>query len=103
MSKKKRIKEAIKELVRRAIIKEYGNGPIERDDFVISDDRGNRYSLGSEDYGHIGTFDDFDDALAAFNRWTKKNGYYPNLWYVNNHGNAQQIDNKGNYIGRGYV
>lgn len=96
---KSRIKSIIKEAIRDVVVESV----IVEDDFIISDARRGGYNLGSQDYGFIGEFSDWDDAVKAFQKWTKKNNYYPNLWYVNDHGNAELLDYDGNYTGTGYV
>lgn len=37
----------------------------------------------------IGEFDDLDDAEKAIKVWMKKNRYYPNVWYVDDHGGIE--------------
>jgi hypothetical protein len=39
-----------------------------------------------------------DDALSHVKNWKKKNNYYPNTWFVSDHGNESLIDDEGNII-----
>lgn len=45
-----------------------------------------------------GNFDEMDDALKYVKNWKKKNNYYPNTWFVSDHGNESLIDDEGNII-----
>lgn len=56
------------------------------DDIVISSN-GWKYSIGSEDHGFIGEFEEWDDAVKAVKEWMKKNNWYPNIWTMSDHGN----------------
>ena len=67
------------------------------DDFVISSN-GFIYSLGSEDYGFLGEFNEIEDALKAFKAWCKENSYYPSLFFCSDHGNLDAIDYNGDFI-----
>jgi len=57
------------------------------DALVIGDARGNRYSV-SFSGKHVGDFSDFDDTLAAGVREMHDSNYFPNIFYVNDHGNT---------------
>jgi len=46
----------------------------------------------------IGKFPEVDDALTAIKNWQDKNKFFPNIWFINDHGNRSLIDNKGNII-----
>ena len=36
---------------------------------------------------------------AGIRAWQEKEGYFPNIWFANDHGNLSLYDNKGNYLG----
>ncbi len=58
--------------------------------------RGNKFSLGSEDHGFLGDFIEYDDVLCAVRDWAETNNWFPNLYFVSDHGN---IDNQPtNYL-----
>ena len=46
----------------------------------------------------IGEFRSDEEALQAIKDWQDKNNYYPNIWYVSDHGNAILVDREGNEI-----
>lgn len=64
---------------------------------VIQDNTRGGYDVGSEGK-FIGHYDDMDEALAVIDQWMKKNQYFPNIFFVNDHGNVSHIDQKGNEI-----
>lgn len=39
---------------------------------------------------HIGEFKSNDEAEDAFAAWVNKNKFFPNIWYVSDHGNVHQ-------------
>jgi len=45
-----------------------------------------------------GNFNEMDDALLHIKQWKKKNNYFPNTWFVSDHGNESLIDDEGNII-----
>ena len=61
------------------------------DDSFFAEVRGNKYEVGSIDYGYLGSFVEFDDVLCAVRDWAEANDYYPELYFVSDHGN---IDDK---------
>lgn len=61
--------------------------------YVISDKRGGGYSVS-----HLGSFSDMDDALEAIEKDMKRSNVYPNIYYVNDHGNVDLLDKDGNSI-----
>lgn len=69
----------------------------DRDDLedaaVIEDSRGG-YDL-SFTGKFIRTFGDFDDALKAANREMKRQKYWPDIYYINDHGNVDLLDARG--------
>jgi hypothetical protein len=49
----------------------------------------------------IGEFEEDDQAYAAVREWKKRNNYFPNTWFISDHGNASLVDDNGNIIGEG--
>lgn len=70
---------------------------ITTDDFVISCN-GFKFSVGSQDYGFLGDFDEMEQALLAFKCWCDTQQYYPSLYFENDHGNVDLIDYDGNIL-----
>lgn len=68
----------------------------QEDDCIISDSR-NGYTVKCE-LDHLGEFPDMDDALKAVNDWMEKKKFYPNIYFINDHGNIDLIDREGNII-----
>lgn len=68
----------------------------EEDDCVISSN-GNKYSVscGSK---FLGDFIEWDDAMNKVITWQDSNKFYPNIWFISDHGNASIIDREGNII-----
>ena len=46
----------------------------------------------------IGEFNSDEEALEAIRNWQDKNKYWPNIWFVSDHGNAILVDKEGNEI-----
>jgi hypothetical protein len=46
----------------------------------------------------IGEFNDESEALRAVKQWQVKNEWFPNIWWVSDHGNAWLIDINGNVM-----
>jgi vacuolar-type H+-ATPase subunit I/STV1 len=67
------------------------------DAIVISDTRGGGYSV-SFSGKHIGEFDDFDEALLEAYRRAEKDNYFPNFFYVNDHGNTDLLSVKPDMV-----
>jgi hypothetical protein len=65
--------------------------------FVISDSRNGGYEVAHE-HKHIGHYEDMDDALEAIEAEMKRSNFYPNIYYVNDHGNVDLLDGDGNVI-----
>lgn len=105
-SKKKRrdksgIKQAQKageEKMQKKNIDEYVDNIDQPDDedCVIQSD-GFKYSVncGSE---FINDFENMDDALTAVKEWKVENNFYPDTWFISDHGNASLIDDDGNFV-----
>jgi hypothetical protein len=45
-----------------------------------------------------GEFVEMDAALAKVKEWKQKNNWYPNTWFVSDHGNISLIDDEGNIL-----
>ena len=73
---------------------------IEEDDFdlkiemregaIISDARGGGYNVNWSDR-HLTRTSDFDKALKAVAEKMEKDHYFPNVFYVNDHGNVDLL------------
>lgn len=46
----------------------------------------------------LGEFTETEDALAEVVRHSNENQYWPNIWWVSDHGNEWMIDTAGNEI-----
>jgi hypothetical protein len=68
-----------------------------RSGFVISDSRRGGYDVVHEGKS-VGKYDDMDDALEAIEAEMKRSNFYPNIYYVNDHGNVDLLDSEGNVI-----
>ena len=64
---------------------------------VIHDNTRGGYDLSAESK-YLGNYPDFDDALQAAHNWKEKNQYWPNMFFVNDHGNVTHINDKGEEI-----
>ena len=65
-----------------------------RSGFVISDSRRGGYDVVNE-HKHVGHYSDMDKALAAIETEMKRSNFYPNIYYVNDHGNVDLLDSDG--------
>lgn len=82
---------------------DWDDDELEEDDFdlktemregaVIGDARGGGYNLSWSDR-HVGRFKSFDDALKAAAQRAHNEGFWPNLFYVNDHGNVDLLSYK---------
>jgi hypothetical protein len=61
---------------------------VENPDNFYAVSNGFKYSVGSEDNGFLGDFVEFDDVLEAVREWSEANGYFPELYFVSDHGNV---------------
>ena len=68
----------------------------EDDDCVISSD-GNKYSVSCNGK-FIHDFIEWEDAMNAVITWQDSNKWYPNIWFISDHGNASIIDREGNIL-----
>lgn len=81
-------------------IDDYSNNSLptkpEEDDCIISS---NGWELSVSCGGKfIGKFDEDDKAFAAVREWKKRNNFYPNTWFISDHGNVFLVDDNGNII-----
>lgn len=61
--------------------------PDEEDVFIQPHGQlGSQYSVGTQ-HKHIGVFNDMEDAEKAIKEWMEKNKFWPNVWFVSDHGN----------------
>lgn len=67
------------------------------DGIVIRDARGGGYSVTASGR-FIDNGDDMREALRIAAAWAKRNNYYPNLFYVNDHGNVDLINSRGRVL-----
>jgi hypothetical protein len=65
--------------------------------YVISDARGGGYAVVHE-HKHVGQYKDMSKALKSIESASKRDGFYPNIYYVNDHGNIDLLDSEGNVI-----
>ena len=67
----------------------------ENDCFISSN--GFKYSVSCVGK-FIGEFVEMDDALKAVKTWKDSNKWYPNTWFISDHGNYSLIDDSGNIL-----
>ncbi len=68
-----------------------------REGYVISDARGGGYDV-SHDGKTIGHFPDKDAALDDIDERMEKAKFFPNIYYVNDHGNVDLLDVEGKIL-----
>jgi hypothetical protein len=61
---------------------------------TISDRRGGGY-YAAFDGKQIGTYGSMNEAIGALNRKMQSTEYYPNIYYVNERGNVDLLDQRG--------
>ena len=66
------------------------------DDCFISCN-GFKYSVSRESK-FVGEFIEFTDALSTLNELQDNDSWYYDMWFVNDHGNVDMMDSKGNFI-----
>jgi hypothetical protein len=69
---------------------------LDEEDCIISSD-GNKYSVSCGGK-FLGDFIEWDDAMSKVITWQEANKWYPNIWFISDHGNASIIDKEGNII-----
>lgn len=70
---------------------------IEDGDYVISSN-GNSLSVSIKDTKWLFNCIEFEFALEQIKKHMESNQYWPNIFYVNDHGNVDLIDYDGNII-----
>ena len=75
------------------------NQEMSEDDYKItpSGHLGGKVSV-SDNFGRPKEFQDVEDALDFIRKDMEKNYYWPNIWWVSDHGNAWMIDLEGKEI-----
>jgi len=69
--------------------------PDEEDCFIESNGWKYSVSCGGK---FIGEFSEMDDALNAVKTWKQSNNWFPNTWFISDHGNMSLIDDEGNIL-----
>jgi len=65
--------------------------------YVVSDSRGGGYEV-AHSHKHVGHYEDMEEAIQAIESEMKRENFYPNIYYVNDHGNVDLLDSEGNVI-----
>jgi hypothetical protein len=68
-----------------------------QDDDCYIESNGFKYTVSCNGK-FIKEFVEMDDALAAVKTWKEANNWYPNTWFISDHGNFSLIDDEGNII-----
>ena len=68
------------------------------EDYAIEDLPMKGYNVGQIEGDHLGEFSTVEEALAAIRDKMTREKYWPNIWFVSDHGNASLIDQEGNII-----
>jgi hypothetical protein len=65
----------------------------EAEDYVVSDSGrlGAKYSVSQYDMGHLGEFDEWDEAIAFIKDKMERDQFYPDVWYVDDHGGIELV------------
>jgi hypothetical protein len=66
--------------------------------YVISDGRSGEGYVVVQSHKHFGNYDDMGAALKDIAKDMKRENFYPNVYYVNDHGNIDLLDSEGNVI-----
>ncbi len=68
------------------------SGP-ESEDYTISpcEPLGSRYTVGQFEVRFLGEFVEYDDAISAIHAHMDKNQFWPNVWMISDHGNAELV------------
>jgi hypothetical protein len=59
----------------------------EEEDYVMGDARGGGVTVGQQGGRHLGTFPDQDAAEEFIRALGAKDGFWPNVWFISDHGN----------------
>jgi hypothetical protein len=83
----------------RAVNGEYERPGVEelQEAIVIADAKGSRYNLFVEGKA-IAREVGWSDAVRVAHTWMNRNNYWPNVYHVNERGNIDLLDNKGNIV-----
>jgi hypothetical protein len=65
--------------------------------YVISDGRNGGYDVVHE-HKHVGHYRSMENALEEIAVYMEQDKFYPNVYYVNDHGNVDLLDGDGNAI-----
>lgn len=69
---------------------------IEDDDCII---KSNGYDYTVNCAGKfLGDFEEINDALSTMKNWKQSNKWFPNSWFINDHGNTFLIDDEGTIL-----
>ena len=68
-----------------------------QDDDCYIESNGFKYSVSCNGK-FVKEFQEMDDALAAVKAWKQANNWFPNTWFVSDHGNMNLIDDNGNML-----
>ncbi len=69
-------------------------------DYIISDSR-DGYSV--TEYKYIGTYDSMDEALTMIQERMESEKFWPDVWFVNDHGNLDLLKGATGEILASYV
>jgi len=75
--------------------------PRPQDDDCFVSSNGFKLSASCGDK-YIGEFTEDEAAWEAVRNWKKENNYYPNTWFISDHGNESLVDDDGNEIKEGF-
>jgi len=89
MKKLKKFEEFVNENINESV-------RMDREDCILSSD-GNKYSVSCAGE-FLGDFVEYETAMDVIKDWREENGYYPNIWFVSDHGNSWKIDDNGEEI-----
>jgi hypothetical protein len=65
--------------------------------YVISDARGGGYNVTHE-HQHFEHYRSIENAIEEINDEMEREKFYPNIYYVNDHGNVDLLDQDGNVV-----
>ena len=68
-----------------------------QDDDCYIESNGNKYSVSCNGK-FVKETADMDEALAIVKQWKQANNWFPNTWFVSDHGNMSLIDDEGNIL-----
>ena len=65
-------------------------------DYVISDcgPLGSQTSVNVVNGKHLGTYNDWEEALGAIRADMKKENFFPSVWSVSDHGNISNVSDE---------